>query len=153
MFTVEKILILNLFFHIYFGGRQMIFSLENCKLKWHTSVEMAGLWGYDKKINADFQDFLDFKNLLQIVVVSFGHHRDAKMGCEELAFYKILLWYKTPQFIGTRDSLKVAHLRSGLLKCPFDTRKLMMDGQPTKLLGMLNSTQSRTTPCGQNKSP
>ena len=45
----------------------MIFSLENCTLKWHASVEMAGLWGYDKKINADFQDFLDFKNLLQIV--------------------------------------------------------------------------------------
>lgn len=72
------------------------------------------------------------------------------MACEELAFYKILLRYPTPQ---TQDSLKVGHLRSGLLKCPFDTRNLTMDGQPTKLLGMLNSTQSRPTPRGQNRSP
>ena len=47
----------------------MIFSLENCPLKWHNYVEMTGLWGYEKKIHVDFQDFLHLKNLLKIVSI------------------------------------------------------------------------------------
>lgn len=39
----------------------MIFSLENCTLKWHTYVKMTGLWGYVKKINVGFQDLLYYK--------------------------------------------------------------------------------------------